>query len=313
MSEQQHVRADGTVTFLPHRLNRHPVVVRGLTADELWICCGLSGAAGLLVGAPLSWMFRTIALAPTFVVLGVALGVFIGGGILRRLKRGRPDTWLYRQLQWRIATRHPLMAGWVGGHVLISRSGFWTTRRSASGARDEPLQERDRSPAGAHQDASPGCRRAGHRRPRHGRRLVERAARSDHPRPARPALRQHPEMVGGAARIGLCVHVLRVPDPQPLADEWRGGLCPQPPHALAVPHAVLPGIPARGLRLPPQHGRAAPARARHLRNPRPRLRRRPYGARACGLRSRLGGDAGHQRPTSTTAPSRSSAPWCATR
>jgi conjugative transfer region protein (TIGR03750 family) len=69
---------------------------------------------------------------PTFVVLGVALGVFIGGGILRRLKRGRPDTWLYRQLQWRIATRHPLMAGWVGGHVLISRSGFWTTRRSAS-------------------------------------------------------------------------------------------------------------------------------------------------------------------------------------
>ena len=66
------------------------MVVRGLTADELWICCGLSGAAGLLVGAPLSWVFRTIAIAPTFVVLGVALGVFIGGGILRRLKRGAP-------------------------------------------------------------------------------------------------------------------------------------------------------------------------------------------------------------------------------
>ncbi|WP_239441125.1 DUF3487 family protein, partial [Pseudomonas aeruginosa] len=67
-------------------------------------------------------------------------GVFIGGGILRRLKRGRPDTWLYRQLQWRIATRYPLVAGWVGGgtgqHGLISRSGFWTTRRSAArGAR----------------------------------------------------------------------------------------------------------------------------------------------------------------------------------
>ncbi|MCE4352213.1 TIGR03750 family conjugal transfer protein, partial [Xanthomonas hortorum pv. cynarae] len=27
MSEHQHIRADGTVTFLPHRLNRHPVVV----------------------------------------------------------------------------------------------------------------------------------------------------------------------------------------------------------------------------------------------------------------------------------------------
>ena len=120
MSEHQHIRADGTVMFLPHRLNRHPVVVRGLTADELWICCGLSGAAGLLVGAPLSWLFSTIAIAPTFIVLGIAFGVFIGGGILRRQKRGRPDTWLYRQLQWRIATRYPLVAGWIGGHVLIT-------------------------------------------------------------------------------------------------------------------------------------------------------------------------------------------------
>ncbi len=134
MSEQQ----GGTVTFLPHRPNRRPVVVCGLTADELWICCGLSSAAGLLVGTPLSWVFRTIALAPTFVVVvvvvvvGVAFGVFIGGGILRRLERRRPDTWLYRQLQWRIATRHPQVAGWLGGHVLISRTSFWTTRRSAS-------------------------------------------------------------------------------------------------------------------------------------------------------------------------------------
>ena len=131
MSEHQHIRADGTVMFLPHRLNRHPVVVRGLTAGELWICCGLSGAAGLLVGAPLSWLFSTIAIAPTFIVLGIAFGVFIGGGILRRQKRGRPDTWLYRQLQWRIATRYPLVAGWIGGHALITRSGRWSNRRVA--------------------------------------------------------------------------------------------------------------------------------------------------------------------------------------
>ncbi|VFR27505.1 FIG01210734: hypothetical protein [plant metagenome] len=128
MSEH-HVRTDGTVSFLPHRLNRHPVVVRGLTADELWICCGLSGAAGLLLGAPLAWLFSTIALAPTCIVLGIAFGVFVGGGMLRRQKRGRPDTWLYRHLQWWIASRYPLLAGWVGGHVLIMRSGFWSNRR----------------------------------------------------------------------------------------------------------------------------------------------------------------------------------------
>ncbi len=46
---------DGLVTFLPHRLNRHPVVVRGLTADELWVCAGLSAAAGFVAGVPLAW------------------------------------------------------------------------------------------------------------------------------------------------------------------------------------------------------------------------------------------------------------------
>lgn len=131
MSAYQHIRDDGTVTFLPHRLNRHPVVVRGLTADELWLCCGLSGTAGLLIGAPLSWLFSTIALAPTCIILGIAFGIFIGGGILRRQKRGRPDTWLYRELQWQLANRYPLAAGWVGGHLLITRSGYWSNRRNA--------------------------------------------------------------------------------------------------------------------------------------------------------------------------------------
>ncbi|MEL4887298.1 TIGR03750 family conjugal transfer protein [Pectobacterium betavasculorum] len=130
MSEHQHVRADGTVSFLPHRLNRHPVVVRGLTADELWICCGLSGAAGLVIGAPLSWVFSTIALAPTFLVAGVAFGVFVGGGILRRQKRGRPDTWLYRHLQWWLTMHHPIVSDRIGGRALITRSSSWSARRA---------------------------------------------------------------------------------------------------------------------------------------------------------------------------------------
>lgn len=120
---------DGLVTFLPHRLNRHPVVVRGLTADELWVCAGLSAAAGFLVGVPLAWLTRSIAMLPTLIVAGVGIGVFAGGGFLRRQKRGRPDTWLYRQLQWRLALRHPALAAHAGGGRLITRSGWWTTRR----------------------------------------------------------------------------------------------------------------------------------------------------------------------------------------
>ncbi|MFV0278359.1 MAG: TIGR03750 family conjugal transfer protein [Parahaliea sp.] len=120
---------DDTVTFLPHRLNRQPVVVRGLTTDELWICVGLSALAGLLVGLPLAWLTSTLALIPTVIVAAVALGVFAGGSALRRRKRGRPDTWLYRQLQWHIALVHPLLSPWVSGDALVTRSGYWTTRR----------------------------------------------------------------------------------------------------------------------------------------------------------------------------------------
>ncbi|WP_025806331.1 TIGR03750 family conjugal transfer protein [Pseudomonas chlororaphis] len=120
---------DGTVAFLPHRLNRQPVVVRGLTADELWICAGLSSVAGLMAGIPLAWLVGSIAMVPTLIVGGIAAGVFIGGGVLRRLKRGRPETWLHRQLMWRLAQGYPALAGRLGGQQLITRSGYWSTHR----------------------------------------------------------------------------------------------------------------------------------------------------------------------------------------
>jgi conjugative transfer region protein (TIGR03750 family) len=129
MPESNVGERDGTVTFLPHRLNRQPVIVRGLTADELWITVGLSATGGLVLGVPLAWLTRSIALAPTMIVGGIAAGVFFGGGLLRRRKRGRPDTWLYRQIQWWIRRRYPVLSHILGGRDLINRSGFWTTRR----------------------------------------------------------------------------------------------------------------------------------------------------------------------------------------
>lgn len=119
------------VTFLPHRLNRQPTVVRGLTADELWITVALAATVGLLIGVPLAWIAHTIALAPTVIAVSMAVGVFAGGGVLRRHKRGRPDTWLYRQIQWRIRRRVPALARYVGASELIDRSGYWSTRRGA--------------------------------------------------------------------------------------------------------------------------------------------------------------------------------------
>ncbi|AXL70966.1 TIGR03750 family conjugal transfer protein [Pseudomonas aeruginosa] len=128
MSED--IRMDRTVQFLPHRLNRHPVVVRGLTANELWVCAGLSGLLGLASGVALALMLATIAIVPTAILLAVSAGIFIGGGALRRLKRGRPETWLYRHLQWWIALHLPPLATLTDGHRLVTRSGYWNTRRS---------------------------------------------------------------------------------------------------------------------------------------------------------------------------------------
>ena len=34
---EEHLFQDGTLSFLPTRLNRQPVVIGGLTADEMWI------------------------------------------------------------------------------------------------------------------------------------------------------------------------------------------------------------------------------------------------------------------------------------
>ncbi|MFI8747988.1 TIGR03750 family conjugal transfer protein [Pseudomonas sp. NPDC077186] len=126
------IRTDGTVLFLPHRLNRHPVVVRGLTANELWVCAGLSGLLGLASGIALAIMLVTIAIVPTAILLAVSAGIFIGGGALRRLKRGRPETWLYRRLQWWIALRLPALATLTDGQRLVTRSGYWSTRRSTA-------------------------------------------------------------------------------------------------------------------------------------------------------------------------------------
>lgn len=121
--------SDGTVVFLPHRLNRQPVVVRGLTADELWLCTTLCAGLGLVAGVPLAWLTRSLAMVPTIMVLVIALGIAVGGGVLRRQKRGRPETWLYRQLQWQCARRWPTFYRLLGDDPLIIRSGHWSVRR----------------------------------------------------------------------------------------------------------------------------------------------------------------------------------------
>ncbi|MBK3443095.1 MULTISPECIES: TIGR03750 family conjugal transfer protein [Pseudomonas] len=116
---------DGTLVFLPERLNRDPAVLRGLTNDEMWIALGSGALAGLVLGVPLAIATASIAVAPTSMIASMAVMLFAGGTLLRRAKRARPETWLYRKLEWILASRWRLGSG-----NLILHSGAWTVRRS---------------------------------------------------------------------------------------------------------------------------------------------------------------------------------------
>lgn len=120
------VLEDGTLSFLPVRLNNQPVVLGGLTADEMWSTVLLSGAAGLVLGAVLAILTHIWALIIAGALVGGVLGLTVASRLLRRWKRGRPDTWLYRQMQLTVAQHFPT---WNHGH-LITRTGAWTCHRT---------------------------------------------------------------------------------------------------------------------------------------------------------------------------------------
>ncbi|NMY00197.1 TIGR03750 family conjugal transfer protein [Pseudomonas veronii] len=125
MNDTIELLADGTVVFLPERLNRDPTVLRGLTNDEMWVALGVGALVGLLLGVPLAIANASIAVAPTSMIVSMAVVLLAGGTLLRRAKRARPETWLYRKLEWILVSRWRLKRG-----SLILHSGAWTVRRS---------------------------------------------------------------------------------------------------------------------------------------------------------------------------------------
>ncbi|WAH60967.1 TIGR03750 family conjugal transfer protein [Pseudomonas silvicola] len=125
MSDPIATLPDGTLTFLPERLNRDPAVLRGLTNDEMWVALAIGASVGLIVGVPLALATASIAMLPTCMIASMAVTLFAGGKLLRRAKRARPETWLYRRLQWDLALHWD-----VGAQHLILHSGPWTVRRT---------------------------------------------------------------------------------------------------------------------------------------------------------------------------------------
>ena len=119
---------DGTLIFLPVRLNNQPVIMGGLTADEMWATLAISAGSGLIIGILAAILTHIWALIIATAMLFAILGLTLSSRFLRRWKRGRPDTWLYRQMQLSIARYLPT---WNKAH-LITRTGVWTCRRTGA-------------------------------------------------------------------------------------------------------------------------------------------------------------------------------------
>ncbi|EPY4269255.1 TIGR03750 family conjugal transfer protein [Klebsiella pneumoniae] len=113
-----------TIPFLPDRLNREPVVWRGLTTSELFLALAIGLSGGCAFGMLLALLTDYWPLIPGSALTGAALLIQGGGRILARAKRGKPDSWLPQAvLAW--LERHHLR-----GAQLIQHSAVWVVRRS---------------------------------------------------------------------------------------------------------------------------------------------------------------------------------------
>jgi len=112
--------------FLPTRLNAAPVVFRGMTGHEVGMMALGGVAAGLLPGAIGAWLLGAIAMVPTVAFACAGMALYFGGAVIRRMRRGRPASWFYRSLQFRLARQGIRL--W-GADALITRSGPYSRRR----------------------------------------------------------------------------------------------------------------------------------------------------------------------------------------
>ncbi|HFO7999519.1 TPA: TIGR03750 family conjugal transfer protein [Escherichia coli] len=113
-----------TIPFLPDRLNREPVVWRGLTTSELFLALALGLGGGCAFGILLALITHYWPLIPGSALSGAELLIQGGGRILARAKRGKPDTWLPQALLAWLERHH------LRGAQLIQHSAVWVVRRS---------------------------------------------------------------------------------------------------------------------------------------------------------------------------------------
>lgn len=120
------------IDFMPDRLNAEPTVFRGFTTHEMFAAAGVGCVGGFVISLPLLPLAGWVIL-PTGALIMPLLVVFFGGTFLTRLKRGKPENYLYRRLSWRLQTgfaRALSLTGRLTETSLITVSQGWFLRRT---------------------------------------------------------------------------------------------------------------------------------------------------------------------------------------
>ncbi|KAE9541355.1 TIGR03750 family conjugal transfer protein [Ursidibacter maritimus] len=114
-----------TITFIPERLNRRPAVFRGMTFFELVLVMFIGAALGALLGLLVILLFPVDWYAIPMGMLAIGyLAMRFGGAYISRLKRGKPDTWLDRFVEFKT---HP--------SKFITTSHYWSIKRTVKKAK----------------------------------------------------------------------------------------------------------------------------------------------------------------------------------
>ncbi|CAH3550416.1 hypothetical protein AI2796V1_0386 [Enterobacter cloacae] len=112
-----------TIRFLPDRLNSEPVVFRGFTTHEMGLAALAGAGAGLLLSLPFIPLAGWVVV-PTGLLVMPLLLVWFGGRWMARLKRGKPENWLWQRLE----TKKRRLG--MGNPKLIVDARGWSVKRN---------------------------------------------------------------------------------------------------------------------------------------------------------------------------------------
>ena len=114
-----------TISFIPERLNRRPAVFRGMTFFELILMMCIGASLGAVFGVLVILIFPVDWYAIPMGMLAVGyLSIRFGGAYISRLKRGKPDTWLDRFVEFKTRPSN-----------FITTSQYWSIKRTVKKAK----------------------------------------------------------------------------------------------------------------------------------------------------------------------------------